>query len=166
MFNLQGSEIVFLLLIALVVLGPEKLPEAVRKFAKGYAEFRKMATGFQGELKSVLDEPMRELRGTADAVRQAVLMDGEAQSTATPATGSPAAGANVPMVSGTAPAAKPADTGLDFGNVAERRRQRAAGADGEPGADSTGSGDTGSGDTAADATADAPPADREPEPWE
>lgn len=166
MFNLQGSEIVFLLLIALVVLGPEKLPEAVRKFAKGYAEFRKMATGFQGELKSVLDEPMRELRGTADAVRQAVLMDGDAQSTAAPATGSPAPGANVPMVSGAATAAKPADTGLDFGNVAERRRQRAAGADGEPAADGTGSGDTGSGDTASDVSAAAPPPDREPEPWE
>ena len=45
MFNLSGSEIVFLLLLALIVLGPEKLPEAVRKFGKAYAEFKKMTTG-------------------------------------------------------------------------------------------------------------------------
>ncbi|HEY7628934.1 MAG TPA: Sec-independent protein translocase protein TatB, partial [Ilumatobacteraceae bacterium] len=71
MFNLSGSEIVFLLLIALIVLGPEKLPDAVRKFGKVYAEFKKMSTGFQSELKTALDEPMRELRETADAIKKA-----------------------------------------------------------------------------------------------
>ena len=59
-----------MLLLALIVLGPEKLPDAVRRFGKAYAEFKKMATGFQGELKSALDEPMRELRETADAVQE------------------------------------------------------------------------------------------------
>ncbi len=71
MFNLSGSEIVFLLLIALIVLGPEKLPEAVRKFGKVYAEAKKMSTGFQSELKSALDEPMREMRETAEAFKNA-----------------------------------------------------------------------------------------------
>ena len=75
MFNLSGSEIVFLLLLALIVLGPEKLPEAVRKFGKAYAEFKKMSTGFQSELKSALDEPMREMRETAEAFKKAVNFD-------------------------------------------------------------------------------------------
>ena len=75
MFNLSGSEIVFLLLIALIVLGPEKLPEAVRKFGKAYAEFKKMSTGFQSELKSALDEPMREMRDTAEAFKKAANFD-------------------------------------------------------------------------------------------
>jgi sec-independent protein translocase protein TatB len=70
-FNLQGSEIIVILLIALVVLGPDKLPEAVRKFSRTYAELKKMSTGFQSELKSALDEPMREIRETADLVRKA-----------------------------------------------------------------------------------------------
>jgi sec-independent protein translocase protein TatB len=77
MFNLSGSEIVFLLLLALIVLGPEKLPEAVRKFGKAYAEFKKMSTGFQSELKTALDEPMREMRDTADAFKKAVNFDFE-----------------------------------------------------------------------------------------
>jgi sec-independent protein translocase protein TatB len=70
-FNLQGSEIIVILLIALVVLGPEKLPDAVRKFTQTYSELKKMSTGFQSELKSALDEPMREMRETADLVRKA-----------------------------------------------------------------------------------------------
>lgn len=71
MFNLQGSEIIVILLLALVVLGPEKLPDAIRKFSQAYSEFRKMGSGFQSELKSALDEPMREMRETADLVQRA-----------------------------------------------------------------------------------------------
>jgi sec-independent protein translocase protein TatB len=100
MFNLSGSEIVFLLLIALIVLGPEKLPEAVRKFGKAYAEFKKMSTGFQSELKTALDEPMREMRETAEAFKKAANFDfldepdeaaAEQPGTDEPATAQPAA---------------------------------------------------------------------------
>ena len=75
MFNFSGSEIVFLLLLALIILGPEKLPDAIRSFGKTYAEFKKVTTGFQSELKSALDEPMREMRETADAFKQAASFD-------------------------------------------------------------------------------------------
>ncbi len=75
MFNLSGSELVFLLLLALIVLGPEKLPDAIRRFGRTYAELKKMSTGFQSELKSALDEPMREMRSTADALRKAAQFD-------------------------------------------------------------------------------------------
>jgi sec-independent protein translocase protein TatB len=70
-FNLQGSEIIVILLIALVVLGPERLPDAVRRFMQTYNELRKMGSGFQSEIKSAFDEPMRELRDTAQTVRNA-----------------------------------------------------------------------------------------------
>lgn len=70
MFNLQGSEIIVILLLALVVLGPEKLPDAVRRFMQTYHELRKMGQGFQTELKSALDEPMRELRDTANLIKE------------------------------------------------------------------------------------------------
>ena len=45
--------------IALVVLGPDKLPEAMRKAGKAYADFKKMSGAFQNEMRSVLDEPLR-----------------------------------------------------------------------------------------------------------
>jgi sec-independent protein translocase protein TatB len=71
-FNLQGSEIVVILLLALVILGPEKLPDAIRRFTQTYAELKKMGSGFQSELKNALDEPMREMRETGDRLREAV----------------------------------------------------------------------------------------------
>ena len=73
MFNLSGSEIVVILLLALIVLGPEKLPEAIRRFARVYGEIRKMSNGFQSEFKNAFDEPMRELRETAQLTRDAVM---------------------------------------------------------------------------------------------
>jgi sec-independent protein translocase protein TatB len=78
-FNLSGTEIIVILLLALVILGPEKLPDAMRKAGKAYSELRKMANSFQSEVKSVLDEPMEELRGTADALREATNFTGDAK---------------------------------------------------------------------------------------
>ena len=81
MFNLQGSELVIILLLALVVLGPEKLPEAMRKAGQMYGELKKMSSSFQSEFKSVIDEPMREMRDTANLLRDSTdfrkLQDGE-----------------------------------------------------------------------------------------
>ena len=81
MFNLQGSEIIIVLLLALVVLGPEKLPDAMRKMGQAYAELKKMSTGFQNEFRAAIDEPMRELRDTANVLRDSAdftkLQDGE-----------------------------------------------------------------------------------------
>ncbi len=69
MFNLSGSEIIVILLLALVVLGPEKLPDALRRAGRTYAELKKMGSSFQEEVRSVLDEPVREMRETADLLR-------------------------------------------------------------------------------------------------
>ena len=69
MFNLQGSELIIILLLALVVLGPEKLPDAMRKAGQFYAELKKMSTGFQTEFRAAVDEPLRELRETANTIR-------------------------------------------------------------------------------------------------
>jgi Tat protein translocase TatB subunit len=71
-FNLSGTEIIVILLLALVVLGPEKLPEALRRAGRTYAELKKMGNTFQSEMRSVLDEPMKEMRDTADMLRKAV----------------------------------------------------------------------------------------------
>lgn len=105
MFNFSGSEIIFLLLLALIILGPEKLPDALRSFGRTYGEFKKMTTGFQSELKQALDEPMREVRQTADAVRQSANLDAVADLLeGKPVTPAPSA----PAPSAPAPAATPA----------------------------------------------------------
>lgn len=72
MFNLQGSELIIVLLLALVVLGPEKLPEAMRRLGQFYGQLKKMSTGFQQEFRSAIDEPVREVRQTANTLRESV----------------------------------------------------------------------------------------------
>ena len=57
-----GGELVVILLVALIVLGPDKLPDAIRKVGRVYGELRRMSSGFQAELRDALDEPMREVR--------------------------------------------------------------------------------------------------------
>lgn len=118
MFNIQGGELIFLLLIALLVLGPEKLPDAIRKFTRAYSEFKKMANGFQGELKQVLDEPMRELRETAGLVREATDIDLLGGGSSSGASGSPTGVA--PGVSAAPPPERPGAS-LNFGNASARR---------------------------------------------
>ncbi len=75
MFNLSGSEIVVILLLALVVLGPEKLPDALRRAGKAYGELKRMSSTFQSEMRSALDEPMKEMRETADLLRKSTEID-------------------------------------------------------------------------------------------
>ena len=110
MFNLSGSEIIVILLLALVILGPEKLPEAMRKAGRAYSELRKMANSFQSEVRSVIDEPMDELRGTADMLRDATDFSGgkkgaPAKSAAKNPRPSPSPARSAPAVA--APSAEP-----------------------------------------------------------
>ena len=75
MFNLQGGEVIIIALLALVVLGPEKLPEAMRHVGRLYRQLRSVRDTFQREFKQALDEPMRDLRKatseSASTLRQA-----------------------------------------------------------------------------------------------
>jgi sec-independent protein translocase protein TatB len=88
-FNVSGGEIIVILLLALVVLGPEKLPEALRRAGRTYAELKKMGNSFQTEMRSVLDEPMKEMRDTADLLRKAVDVTVETATTDTRAAPKP-----------------------------------------------------------------------------
>lgn len=72
MFNLSGSEIIVILLVALVVLGPEKLPEAVRRFGRVYGELKRVSKGFQSEFTQAFQEPIDEIKETARLTREAV----------------------------------------------------------------------------------------------
>jgi Tat protein translocase TatB subunit len=55
MFNVGGGELLVILLLALIVLGPDKLPNAARQAGKYLTEFRRMSQGFQQELRNAMD---------------------------------------------------------------------------------------------------------------
>ena len=69
MFNFSGSEIVFLLLAGLVVLGPERLPGVIRQIGKLYGDIRRTTQGLEQELRSTFDEPLKDLKSAADSIR-------------------------------------------------------------------------------------------------
>lgn len=75
---LQGSEIIIILLLALVVLGPHRLPEIARKLGAWSAELRKAASDLRagleaevGDLRTIGDDlkaPVETLRGEIKSV--------------------------------------------------------------------------------------------------
>jgi len=91
-FNMSGSEIIVILLLALVVLGPEKLPDAMRRAGKTVAELRRLGSSFQSEMHEQMDEPMREMRDTANLLRGATDFKGTARRAVTGAVTSATAG--------------------------------------------------------------------------
>jgi sec-independent protein translocase protein TatB len=56
MFNVGGGELLVILLLALIVLGPQRLPGAVRTAGRVMGEVRRISSGFQIELKTAFDE--------------------------------------------------------------------------------------------------------------
>lgn len=51
MFGIGFSELILILIIALIVIGPQKLPDLARSLARGLNEFKKAAS----EIKNNLD---------------------------------------------------------------------------------------------------------------
>lgn len=57
--SLGPAEILVILVVALIVLGPKKLPEAGRQVGKAIAEVRKWSQGFQDEIKNVMEPEVK-----------------------------------------------------------------------------------------------------------
>lgn len=58
MFDLGWQELAVIFVVALIVFGPEKLPELARAMGKGMAELRRSLQG----VKDQIDEEMSEIK--------------------------------------------------------------------------------------------------------
>ncbi len=76
MFNVGGGELLVILLVALIVLGPQRLPDAARQVGRVMGDIRRISGGFQQELKDAFDageeparrtEPVPLAKAVADA---------------------------------------------------------------------------------------------------
>jgi sec-independent protein translocase protein TatB len=56
MLNVSAVELLVILAVGLVVLGPQKLPGAARQVGRVLTELRRMASGFQAELRDAFDD--------------------------------------------------------------------------------------------------------------
>jgi TatA/E family protein of Tat protein translocase len=59
MFNLGPWEVGLILIVALIVVGPGKLPEVARSIGKGINEFKKATNGYKKEFQEALNEMER-----------------------------------------------------------------------------------------------------------
>ncbi|MEA3076933.1 MAG: sec-independent protein translocase protein TatB [Actinomycetota bacterium] len=58
MGSIGAPEILVILVVALIVFGPNRLPEAARQLGRAVAEVRKLSSGMQAELRDVLNPPV------------------------------------------------------------------------------------------------------------
>jgi sec-independent protein translocase protein TatB len=56
MFNIGPGELMAIAAVALIVLGPQRLPEALRSVGRVVGELRRISGGFQDELRRAIDE--------------------------------------------------------------------------------------------------------------
>lgn len=67
MFNIGPWELVLILLIALIVFGPGKLPDVAKGLGKAVNEFKSASNGIQKQFQDALkeEEPQKPIEATA-----------------------------------------------------------------------------------------------------
>jgi Tat protein translocase TatB subunit len=102
MFGIGMPELLVIFVVALVVLGPKRLPDVAKALGKGLAEFRKATADLTDELRNAQGMIEREANEAARASRQQA---SQKSAESRPAPGQPVAQtAEAPV----APAAPPA----------------------------------------------------------
>jgi Tat protein translocase TatB subunit len=69
-FNIGPEKLLLIFAIALIVLGPDKLPDAARTMGRVVSEFRRISGGFQAEVRDALSDPKDALTAAVADVRQ------------------------------------------------------------------------------------------------
>ncbi len=64
-------EFMVIAIVALVVLGPERLPEVMRRVGQFYRQARELATQYTGEAQRMLEEGMREVEDVSSTINSA-----------------------------------------------------------------------------------------------
>ena len=57
MFGIGMPELLLIMAVALLVLGPKRLPEIARSLGRGMAEFRRASTDLRNTLTAMPEEP-------------------------------------------------------------------------------------------------------------
>jgi Tat protein translocase TatB subunit len=73
MFGIGLQELLVIMVVALIVLGPKRIPELARALGKGLAEFRRATEDITGEFRNaqnLLEDEYRKVRADATTPRE------------------------------------------------------------------------------------------------
>ncbi len=56
MFGIGMQELIIIVIIALIIVGPKKLPELAKTLGKGFSEFKRATDGITDDLKETMKE--------------------------------------------------------------------------------------------------------------
>lgn len=97
MFGIGSTELVIILIVALVLIGPSKLPDLMKSLGKGISEFRRMSTDVKSTLEREIEKADEAKR--VEETKKELFGDGEDKAEAKPeapkAEGAPEAKAQV-----------------------------------------------------------------------
>ena len=77
MLDLSPEKLLMLAVVALVVLGPERLPAAARTLGRFMGQLRSMSSSFQTEVREALHEPQDAFNGALNDFRPSDFRPGE-----------------------------------------------------------------------------------------
>jgi sec-independent protein translocase protein TatA len=101
--SLGPAEILVVLVIALLVFGPDKMPDIAKQVGKGFREFRRVQQHLKSELRDVVSEFDSPSSATVEQQAVPMLPPKDAAPTEAPLTDPPAT--DVPAPDAPAPAA-------------------------------------------------------------
>ena len=75
MGSIGPAEIIVVLIVGLIVLGPNRLPQAAKQVGKAVAEFRRVTSGLQAEMRDAFTEPTESVATPPAPTSPAVAAD-------------------------------------------------------------------------------------------
>lgn len=118
--TLGGPEVILILVVALIVFGPRRLPEIGKSMGKMLAEFRKASNDFKRTIEDELEaEKSRESQATPIAAPETPPVVTDVTAAEVPATDASSPVPEAAVVPDVAPAPPPAFEGADTSGTPE-----------------------------------------------
>src|ERR671911_220677 len=101
MFNVGGGELLVIVVVALIVLGPQRLPDAMRTVGRVVGEVRRISSGFQQELRDAFEDSDVAAAASTPRRRESVPLASAVADADASADADPGAEAETPEVDAT-----------------------------------------------------------------
>lgn len=79
MFGIGSTELIVILVVALILIGPQKLPELIKNLGKGLSEVKKMSNDVKSTLDAEISAADVERKAKEETEKEAVRKKAEAE---------------------------------------------------------------------------------------